>query len=112
MTYTTPPLRHKTMKEYTMFLLNRFVTPHFLNGCIEVLVIFDDPDRHEMSPKTVERQRRDKLARPNINHVHATFDDSLPPSSKSGGVLKCRECKHKFTVRCLHDSFSPPHSIA
>jgi len=95
-----------------MFLLNRFVTPHFLNGCIEVLVIFDDPDRHEMSPKTVERQRRDKLARPNINHVHATFDDSLPPSSKSGGVLKCRECKHKFTVRCLHDSFSPPHSIA
>jgi len=52
--YTTPPLHHKTMKEYTMFLLNRFVTPHFLNGCIEVHVIFDDPDRYEMSPKKLK----------------------------------------------------------
>ena len=97
-----------------MFLLNRFVTPHFLNGCIEVHVIFDDPDRYEMSPKTVERQRRDKLAKPNVNHVHATFDDSLPPSSKWGGVLKCRECKHNLTsqlgaymIRLIHPTLLP-----
>ena len=96
--YTVPPLHHKTMKEYTMFVLKRFVIKHFLRGCIEVHVIFDDPNRYDLSPKTVERERRDKQTTSDLNHIHSKFEDSLPPSSKWTTVLKCRECKHNLTT--------------
>ena len=85
--YTVPPLHHKTMKGYTMFVLKRFVMKHFLHGCIEVHVTFDDPNRYDLSPKTVEREWRDKQTTSDLNHIHSKFEDSLPPSSKWTSVL-------------------------
>ena len=82
-----------------MFVLKRFVMKHFLRGCIEVHVIFDDPNRYDLSPKTVERERRDKQTTSDLNHIHSKFEDSLPPSSKWTSVLKCRECKHNLTTQ-------------
>jgi len=80
--YTTPPLFHKTVEEYTNFILNRYVIFHYRNGTTEVHVVFDDPQRFELSPKMVERERRDKRKVSDDNHKHHEFQDSLPPSSK------------------------------
>ena len=55
---------------------------HIEQQSIEVHVIFDDPNRYDLSPKTVERERRDKQTTSDLKHIHSKFEDSLPPSSK------------------------------
>ena len=72
---------------------------HIEQQSIEVHVIFDDPNRYDLSPKIVERERRDKQTTSDLKHIHSKFEDSLPPSSKWTSVLRCRECKHNLTTQ-------------
>ena len=72
---------------------------HIEQQSIEVHVIFDDPNRYDLSPKTVERERRNKQTTSDLKHIHSKFEDSLPPSSKWTSVLRCRECKHNLTTQ-------------
>ena len=55
-----PPLGiHKTFAEYAHFLYRRWVVKAVREfGASEVHVIFDHPGRHGISPKDIERQRR------------------------------------------------------
>ena len=56
---TSPLTTHSTMKDYSQFLLRRFVLHHLTNGCKEVHVVFDNPGRQPNTPKSFERKRRD-----------------------------------------------------
>ena len=40
---TSPLTTHTTMKDYSQFLLCRFVLHHLTNGCNKVHVVFDNP---------------------------------------------------------------------
>ena len=40
---TSPLITHSTMKDYSQFLLRRFVFHHLTNGCSEIHVVFDNP---------------------------------------------------------------------
>ena len=101
--YTTPPLFHKTVEEYTNYILNRYVIFLYRNGTTDVHVVLDDPQSFELSPKMVEREQRDKRKVPDDDHKHHEFQDSLPPSSKWNNMLQCRECKHNLTTQlALH----------
>ena len=51
-----------------------------------------------MSPKTIERQRRDAQAKGD-SHEHATFESSIPSASKWNSMLKYRQCKHNLTTQ-------------
>ena len=47
---TSPLTTDTTMKDYSQFLLRRFVLYHLTNGCNEVHVVFDNPSRQPKSP--------------------------------------------------------------
>jgi hypothetical protein len=79
---TSPLTTHSTMKDYSQFLLRRFVLHHLTNGCSEVHVVFDNPGRQPNSPKSFERKRRDDTASLSSDHKHLTFTDTCPLPSK------------------------------
>jgi hypothetical protein len=57
---TVPLGCHKTFADYAEFLFQRWITRGFQEGATEVHLVFDHPHRHGVSPKDLERQRRDK----------------------------------------------------
>ena len=91
------PLRsHHTMKEYTQFLLRRYALPHFVKGAKEVHIIFDNPGRQLLSPKSFERRRRDDTGTLASDHHHAQFCDDSGIPQKWRDHLQCRECKRNL----------------
>ena len=56
------PLKRGTINtaDYPMPLLIKILTCHYQIGTTEVHVVFDNPQRLELSLKIVERERRDK----------------------------------------------------
>jgi hypothetical protein len=70
---------HKVFSEYAKFLFDRWVVrPHKLDGATEVHMIFDDPNRHGMSPKDIERCRRDNILIQDSDFSEINSDTSLP----------------------------------
>ena len=58
---TSPLSTHKTFDDYAEFLFQRWVTrSQFQFKASEIHIIFDHPNRHGISPKDIERSRRDK----------------------------------------------------
>lgn len=94
----TPLTTHATMKDYSMFLLCRFVLPHFINGTVSVHVVFDNPGRQPTSPKAFERNRRDAAASVSPDHKHVEFSDVSCIPSKWREHLSCRICKRALVV--------------
>ena len=95
---TSPLTTHSTMKDYSQFLLCRFVLHHLTNGCSEVHVVFDNPGRQPNSPKSFERKRRDDTASLSTDHKHLTFRDACPIPSKWRDCLAGRECKRALVL--------------
>jgi hypothetical protein len=58
---TSPLSTHKTFDDYAEFLFQRWVTRfQFQFKASEIHIIFDHPNRHGISPKDIERFRRNK----------------------------------------------------
>ena len=108
----SPLASHHTMKEYTQFLLRRYALPHFVKGAKEVHIVFDNPGRQPLSPKSFERRRRDDTGTLPSDHHHAQFfdDSEIPPKWRDH--LQCRECK-RHLVEYLGKSFMQhaPHIL-
>ena len=91
---TVSPLgSHHTMKEYTQFLLRRYALPHFVKGVKEVHIIFDNPGKQILSPKSFERRRRGDSGTLALDHQHAQFSDDSEIPQKWRDHLQCRKCK-------------------
>ena len=92
--YAPPPPGTTTVLEFSRILSERYIAPYFEAGALEVHLLFDDPDRHSVSPKASERRRR--YAAGSTNHVHYDFTEQLPSSQKWSSVTECCVCKHKL----------------
>jgi len=95
--HSTPPLHNKSVADYAHFIMNRYINTHFERGVVEVHVVFDDPGRHPVYPKSFEHQRRDKSGKP-VNHSHVLLESKLPTGKSWSSLLKCRQCKHNITT--------------
>lgn len=100
----SPLACHHTLKEYTQFLVRRYVLPHFVKGAKEVHIVFDNPGRQLLSPKAFERRRRDDTGILASDHHHAQFRDDCEVPQKWREHLQCRECK-RHLVEHLGKSF-------
>ena len=96
--HTNPLARHHTMTDYANMLVNKFIAPYYKAGAMEVHIVFDDPDRHGISPKTIERLCRDGQGPETLGHgQHSLSLPTLPHYSQWQNVLKCRQCKRSIT---------------
>ena len=93
-----------TFRHYTEMLIKRFVQPHLNAGANEIHVLFDDPDYSEISPKMIERQKRDKSAHLDTSHKCIQIDqNSSVPTDWRGKLLNCRVCKKALCAFLSHD---------
>ena len=92
--YAPPPPGTTTVSEFSRILSEWYIAPYFEAGALEVHLLFDDPDRHSVSPKASERRRR--YAAGSTNHVYYDFTEQLPSSQKWSSVTECCVCKHKL----------------
>ncbi|XP_078589268.1 uncharacterized protein LOC144869676 isoform X2 [Branchiostoma floridae x Branchiostoma japonicum] len=77
---TSPLGQHRTFLEYSQFLFLKWVLPFFQSGCYEVHIVFDDPHRNGLSPKDVERSRRDSVSESeNVTPLDSVSDDTITP---------------------------------
>lgn len=94
---TTPLRQHKTLEHYSDLLFRQYAVPHYVNGTIEVHLVFDCPSRVDFNPKFYEQKRRDSQTsgRKN-NHTHHTFstESSIPRPWRD--YLDCRKCKRSM----------------
>ena len=95
---TTPLCTHQFMREYSQFLVRRFVLPHFIRGASEVHIVFDNPGRYPQSPKAIERQRRDDHSSLPSDHTHTLFSDTCPTPCNWREHLSCRTCKRNLVL--------------
>ncbi len=87
------PLRHiSTVAEYATLLFNRFVSPHYQAGAMEVHLVFDSPSDRPFSPKCYERKRRDE-SHSNPHHTHLPFTPSTKIPQQWRAYIECRQCK-------------------
>ena len=74
-------------------LFNRFISPQYQAGAIEVHLVFDTPSKHPFSPKCYERKRRDQ-SHPSTNHNHLSFTPSTKVPQSWSSYIEYRQCKH------------------
>ena len=102
-TINCSPLRHTSkISDYANLILNRFVQPHYQAGVNKVHLVFDTPCNKEFSPKSNERNRRDKLTE--VSHEHITFLPTSKLPAKWRAYIECRQCKHSI-IEALGTSF-------
>jgi hypothetical protein len=93
---TSPLKKMKSILEYSLLLLNRFVLPHFRRGGQEVHIIFDKPGSLPFSPKFSEHQRRDSKSIGYENHNHTTFTPETALPRVWRDYIECRQCKRSI----------------
>ena len=92
---TLPLAQHKSVMDYVAFMVLRWVKPMFTLAD-NVHLVWDHPGRHGVSPKTVERQRRDtQTDTTGCDHAAAQLTlTSVSPSPEDWRkCLSCRVCK-------------------
>ena len=89
---------HKTFGDYSKFLAERFIAPHFARpSTSEVHLLFDNPGRLKMTPKCFEQERRDEAASISPGHVCHSFEENAKlPRKWRTDLLHCRQCKGKL----------------
>ena len=95
----SPPLGcHKTLSDYTQFLLKRFISPHLTRGSKEVHIVFDTPGMLPNTPKQFEQQRRDKTANITLDHYCDDITNASTVQTKKwrDKFISCRVCKRKL----------------
>ena len=96
---TNPLGCHKSLADYTRFLLTRFILTQFSRGSEEVHVIFDNPARTKITPKSIEQSRRDYSNTVSTTH---TCEELLPTTKIPTltcwreNYINCRQCKRQL----------------
>ena len=113
---------HNTLKEYTQFLLRRYALPHFVKGVKEVHIVFDNPGRQILSPKSFKHRRRDNSGTLPLDHQHAQFSNDPEIPQKWRDHLQCRACKRHLVeylgksviqhAPCRHFTWLPKSSCS
>ena len=101
----SPPLRHfSTFSEYIMYLYTRNILPYFEVGISTVHAIFDEQSVSNISPKSVERTRRDAVEEETHIVTASPIDNSslLPPDWDK--FIRIRENK-KSVVNLISNEF-------
>ena len=92
------------MRDYTVFLVKRFIVPHLAKGVKEVHIVYDRPVSNLLTPKAFEQGRRDTEHAVSSEHEHLSFSDATAVPQKWREYLHCRFCKQQLVV-CLGQSF-------
>ena len=99
----TPWSAHKSIGDYSDFLLRQYILPHFRNGATEVHLLFDDPECPAQSPKFFERHHRDQTNPISDDHSCNSFtEDMVIPPKWRENVLNCRKCKRNLGCFLSH----------
>ena len=94
---TTPLGSHTTFGDYGHFLIQRHIIPHFIRGCTEVHILFDNTGQLSCTPKYFEQQRRDQMATIATGHSCERLHKSKRlPTKWRDNVLNCRTCKREL----------------
>ena len=89
------PLRHlKVFEEYANYLIQRWMHSYFRRGYKEVRILFDQCDTQGISPKGIERSRRDNIQESDSANIFECIDDKIPLPSNWMNFLKIRKTKH------------------
>lgn len=94
----SPLCTHRSLLEYSLFLLRRFMLPQFIAGTREVHIIFDVPGKLTNFPKAIERQRRDEESSQSLVHHHIVFSDEIVLPADWRQLLSCRQCKRSLVL--------------
>ena len=97
---TAPLVTHAIMRDYTVFLVKRFIA----KGVKEVHIVYDRPVSNLLTPKAFEQGRRDTEHAVSSEHEHLSFSDATAVPQKWREYLHCRFCKQQLVV-CLGQSF-------
>ena len=99
------PLRNiKTVKEYGIFLYDRFLLPHYQALVSEIHLLFDTPGSDmNFNPKLFEQNRRDGK-KEGSSHNHISFTPSTSTEISWRSHIDCRQCKASL-VQALGLSF-------
>nr|XP_054755303.1 uncharacterized protein LOC129261272 [Lytechinus pictus] len=101
--YTSPLKHFKCFKDYADFIVMRWVSSNFKKGFKEVRILFDQVNTQGLSPKGMERSRRDEVG----DEEEETFeyiDDDVPLPNNWMKFLKRRSHKHML-CRYLSNKF-------
>ncbi|XP_078680864.1 uncharacterized protein LOC144915910 [Branchiostoma floridae x Branchiostoma belcheri] len=93
---TSPLCQHRTFLDYSFFLFQKWVLPFLQSGCVEVHIVFDDPNRNGLSPKEVERNRRDSVFECNNLAAFDCVSDTTCTPKDWRKFLSLRSNKHKL----------------
>ncbi|XP_071481651.1 uncharacterized protein [Diadema antillarum] len=101
--HSSPLHQFKIFKEYVDFLCRRYIGFYFRRGYKEVRVLFDQYNTQGISPKYLERMRREK-GNTNEPPAYESIDDNAPLPKNWEKFLKHRPNKHKL-CRYLSQQF-------
>ena len=99
------PLRNiKTVKEYGIFLYDRFLYSHYRTLVSEIHLLFDTPGSDmNFNPKLLEQNRRDS-EKEGSSHNHISLTPSTSTQISWRSHTDCRQCKASL-VQALGLSF-------
>ena len=90
--YSSPLKHFRVFIDYANFLVTRWVSSNFRNGFKEVRILFDQAETQGLSPKGMERSRRDEVN--DEEEVYEYVDDNVPLPKNWMKFLKRRSHKH------------------
>ncbi|XP_030853471.1 uncharacterized protein LOC100890520 isoform X1 [Strongylocentrotus purpuratus] len=96
------PLRQQLFIDYANLIASRWITPYFKKGYKEVRILFDQAGTQGVSPKGIERKRRDQTDLD--NETFENIDDNTPVPKDWGSFLKNRTNKYAL-IRFLSRKF-------
>ena len=76
--------------------IKRYIVWYSRSGAMEIHLVFDDPNRIEEHPKSIERSRRDDHT--SDNHKHLKFSDDMKIPKKWTEIVNCRQCKRQLII--------------
>lgn len=101
--YTSPLRQFKTFLDYATFLVRRWILSSYRKGFIDVRILFDQVDTQGLSPKAIERSRRDESGDDIEANYNNIADDTVLPANWFK-FLKVRTQKHCL-IRYLSSKF-------
>ena len=102
--YSSPLKQFKTFKDYACFLIQRWIYSYFRKGYREVRILFDEDGTQGISPKGVERSRRDTGEAKDTSDAYESISDGTTLPSNWMNFLKIRKNKHML-CRYLSKNF-------
>ena len=98
--YMSPFKHQKHFHEYANLLVSRWMTPYFSKGYKEVRILFDQSGTQGLSPKGIERKRRDGTDQD--SDIFDIIEDNTPLPKQWSNFLKVRTNKHTL-IRYLSE---------